>query len=344
MRTKFIVILLLMFQATGGMTSLYGQNTPGDSTRVLIVLTDQNTIEGVLEKQDENVVKLRLPSGEHRIIARDVITSIIEINNTSKTGLPFVEIVFVDGSTVKGWITAEQPDTVTISMSSGATMSAPRKMIREIREIQVDKYGYRFDPNRTRLFFTTTGRSLRAGEGYFSVIQIYFPMVTYGLTDRVSLSGGFTLMPGAESQLLYGNLKFGILTEGVFQAATGVLYISIPGEFGGGILYGAGTVGNNNDAVTVGFGWGFDAENGWSSTPIIVAGGEIRVSNSVKIITENWIFVYEDVSTFVSLGIRLFGKDIAGDLGLITTAELMRHANEGLPFIPWLGFTYNFGR
>ncbi len=342
MRMHRIMIMLFIIIVSGGSTSLYGQNNPDNNPTVMIVLTNHSTIEGILEKQDENVVKLRLASREHRIIARKIIASINEIGDTSKAGLPFVEIVFLDGSKSRGWITAEQPDTLFIAMTSGANMSIPRKMIREMHEIQASNRGYRFDPNRTRLFFTTTGRSLHAGEGYFSIVEIFFPMVAYGLTDWMSLAGGFSLMPGAESQMLYGNLKFGLLTEGEFQAATGVLYMSIPGEFSGGIAYGAATLGNNNDAVTLGAGLGFDAENGWSNTPTIVAGGELRLSNSAKFISENWIFVRSDeMNAIFSLGLRLFGEDIAGDFALMTTSEYM---SEGFPFIPWLGFTYNFGR
>jgi hypothetical protein len=43
---------------------------------------------------------------------------------------------------------------------------------------------------------------------------------------------------------------------------------------------------------------------------------------------------------FLSLGIRLFGRKLAADFALMlpTNVDL-----EGFPFIPWIGFTYNFG-
>lgn len=55
-------------------------------------------------------------------------------------------------------------------------------------------------------------------------------------------------------------------------------------------------------------------------------GGELRISNSIKFI--------------LSLGIRFFSENLAADLGFVLPAG---SRIKGFPFIPWVGFTYNFG-
>jgi hypothetical protein len=72
--------------------------------------------------------------------------------------------------------------------------------IEEIRTVPVagikeGKYWFP-NPNATRLFFGPTGRMLRQGKGYFSDYYVFFPAVTYGINDHVTLGGGMSLVPG----------------------------------------------------------------------------------------------------------------------------------------------------
>jgi len=83
-------------------------------------------------------------------------------------------------------------------------------------------------------------------------------------------------------------------------------------------------------------GWGFVGSD-FGDAPPIVLGGEVQVSESVKLLSENWIPAGAD-EAILSFGIRFFGEHLAGDFGLITSTE----ASGGFPFIPWLGFVYNF--
>ncbi|HGY57063.1 MAG TPA: hypothetical protein ENK44_15245 [Caldithrix abyssi] len=59
-----------------------------------------------------------------------------------------------------------------------------------------------------------------------------------------------------------------------------------------------------------------------------------------KLISENWIFVGGDVH-LLSGGIRFFGENLAADFALIF--PLMGEGIKGFPFLPWIGFAYNFG-
>jgi hypothetical protein len=74
---------------------------------------------------------------------------------------------------------------------------------------------------------------------------------------------------------------------------------------------------------------------------VLLAGGEAHLSNSVALITENWFPLGSDVQ-LLSFGLRFFGDHLSADLGF--WYPLTREGTEGFPFLPWLGFCYNFGR
>ncbi len=49
-----------------------------------------------------------------------------------------------------------------------------------------------------------------------------------------------------------------------------------------------------------------------------------------------------EYEVIVSAGIRFFGERIAADFALWTSPELLD--DDLFPFVPWVGFAYNFGR
>ncbi len=71
----------------------------------------------------------------------------------------------------------------------------------------------------------------------------------------------------------------------------------------------------------------------------LILGGDVQLSNSVKLISENYIPIgTEDGSLLYSFGIRFFGDNLSADLGFFGVTE----ETEGWPFAPWVGFAYNF--
>ncbi len=77
---------------------------------------------------------------------------------------------------------------------------------------------------------------------------------------------------------------------------------------------------------------------------VIMAGGELQLSNSIKLITENYVG-FGDGSTggIGSGGVRFFGDQIAVDLALFRPFG-SGDDWAGFPFVPYVGFAYNFGR
>ena len=246
-----------------------------------------------------------------------------------------------DGSVIIGTILAEYAAAFKFRTLSDVEMVIEKDQILKMELISgriVKGRLWRKDPNQTRLLFAPTARTLKKGQGYFSVYEIFFPMFAFGVTDFFSLAVGGTLVPGAEEQLFYIAPKISPVHFKSFDVGAGVLYINIPDEEGAGIVYGVTTYSRENFGLTLGLGYGFEGGD-FAQNPIIVLGGEFQLSNTVKIISENW-FITGSESDLISFGIRFFGKNLAADFGLIypTGSDM-----EGFPFVPWIGFAYNFG-
>ncbi len=136
--------------------------------------------------------------------------------------------------------------------------------------------------------------------------------------------------------MVYFAPKITPIQTGKFSAASGLLYLNIPEvDEPAGICYGVGTYGTDNLSVTAGLGCGYYGSN-VADKPAVLIGAELRASNNIKFITENWFLPNFD---FLSFGFRFFGENLAVELGFIYPigAEI-----EGFPFLPWLGFAYNF--
>lgn len=193
------------------------------------------------------------------------------------------------------------------------------------------------DPNYTRLFFSPTGRSLKAGKGYFADYQVLFPGVAYGVSDKLTLGGGIFPFSTGDFFMGWFTPKMGIVETEDYAFAVGLLSIIVTGNnetFNAGIVYGVGTLGNPDKAITVGLGYGY-AESKIADKPMIMIGYEKRIGKRTKFLSENWIFPGVDDPLF-SMGIRWFGEKMALDFGMFRTA--------GMDFlgIPWVDFIVNF--
>jgi hypothetical protein len=248
-------------------------------------------------------------------------------------------ISLTDGTELKGFIIAENDSTIDFRTISGIDIKIRRNLVEDISfsegEIISGEF-QRFDPNRTRLFFGPTARTVEQGKGYFSAYEIFIPFLAVGVTDFLMLSGGVSLVPGAEEQVIYVGPKVRFLNVENFSLAGGIIYAHVE-DVDFGVAYGVTTIGSERYSFTIGVGYGYE-DSEFSDSPVLMLGGEIQASNSVKFLTENWIIPSSETG-LISFGIRFFGDNLAADFGLMTTTE---GTDEGFPFIPWIGFAYNW--
>ena len=271
-----------------------------------------------------------------------LISPSISFSQQDSANVEVRRIELKDGSVIIGTILSEDSVSIKFRTLSNIEMIIQKDQIIKIEVISgkiVKGELWIKDPNRTRLLFVPIARALKAGQGYFSDYEIFSPFVAVGITDFFSLAGGMTLFPGTDEQLFYIAPKIAPIHVKNFDMAAGVLYIKIPDEEeGAGIVYGVATYGTEDAGLTFGIGFGF-AGGEFADKPIFELGGEYRISRSIKLITENWLIPDSEVQ-LLSLGIRFFGRSLTTDFGLIYPAG---SDTEGFPFLPWVGFAYNFG-
>lgn len=334
----FILPFISLFISSG---LLWCQTDTLDSIPQMFEMKNGEIFFGNIINNDEYHTVIEELSGKTiKLLSSDIKKTSCNWKNSVRN---YIRIILTDGTELTGMIEDYKDNFFIVRNTLGIEMKVPPNKIGGIKKLSGKIVGgtyRRFDPNRTRLFLAPTARSLNAGEGYFSDYMVFFPFVAVGITDFASISGGMSLIPGADEQMLYGNLKLTLLQKDNFSLSAGALYMHIF-DFSSGIIYGVSTIGNNDNALTVGIGNGFSGDDGFSSYPLLVLGGELRVSNSVKLISENWIPT-DGTEAVLSFGLRFFGDHVAGDFGLITTSSMLS-SSSGFPFIPWLAFTYNFG-
>ncbi|MFC1614313.1 hypothetical protein ACFL5K_03360 [Gemmatimonadota bacterium] len=262
-----------------------------------------------------------------------------------------VRISLKDGNDLLGEITHRGDTILTVATPGGLEVRVPESSIISIEPIRGRLKGgvfQRFDPNYSRLMFAPTGRTLRKGQGYFSDHYLFFPGITYGFTDQLSLMAGISVLPGGglSDQLIYLAPRVGIKASDNFALSVGALYVSVA-DIAAGIAFGTATIGPPDRNFTAGIGLGYAKEEGeklnFANHPIIMLGGNIRISNGIALVSENWLFTgdgFEMGQQAFGLALRFFGDNFSTDVGVILIGEVL---SEGFP-IPWLSFTYNFGR
>jgi hypothetical protein len=253
----------------------------------------------------------------------------------------------VDGSTLFARVVSVEGDRVTLETPGGDRLDVARDRIRSMtpaRGTEVDGEFWSEDPNRTRLLvLAPTGRTLDQGEGYVSSFWVFFPFVSYGVTDHITLSGGTPLFPGVIGRVVYLAPKVRVHQRPGMDLAVGSLAFfatEAVDEGSIGLLYGVGTFGNPDRSLSTGAGWGFAVGGGdarISNDPVVLLGGELRVARNVKLLTENY-FVPGESEAILSAGVRLFGERLSVDFGVGTITD----TSPG--WLPVLNFVYNFGQ
>jgi hypothetical protein len=226
------------------------------------------------------------------------------------------ELVLKDGSRMFGTVERQTDTEVVFRTQAGASVTARRSEIVSLRLIKGRIENGEFirpDLHRTRLFFAPTGRSLRRGEVSFGVFQFLAPFVQVGVTDRISMGGGTPLLFGIDdwNRPFWLTPKVQVVNTRQAQAAVGLLHVFDTDGDSGGIAYGVGTFGNQDNAVTTGAGMMYSGDKRGG---IVMFGAEGRVHRSVKVMTENYLWKNGD--GILSAGVRFLGERLSADLAL----------------------------
>jgi hypothetical protein len=254
-------------------------------------------------------------------------------------------VVLMDGTSFFARVVVSADGRVVFETPGGDRIDVTLDRIRSLTPAPGTLVGDEFwseDPNRTRLLvLAPTGRTLDQGEGYVSSFWVFLPFVSYGVTDRITISGGTPLIPDVIGRVVYLAPKVGVYQRPGLDLAVGTLAFFATEEVDEGsvgLLYGVGTFGGPDNSISAGAGWAFavGGREAWiGDEPVILLGGEYRVRRNVKLITENYLVPGGE--GIFSGGVRLFGERLSVDFGIAGVTET------GFNWLPVLNFVYNFG-
>lgn len=245
-----------------------------------------------------------------------------------------------------------QRDSMLIVMK---TASVPRIDIPVDRIERIDEVGqmgakngdYWFpNSNATRYLFGPSAFNLKRGEGYYQNAYLALNSFNVGVTDYLTLGGGFelfstftTMITNDFKPVFFLTPKISAQVSEKFHAGGGAFYLSIPNSnsrSGYGIVYGIGTYGTLDHNLTCGLGWGFDDEK-FSTQPVFTLSGMTRTSKSTALVSENW-FLYnnDELLSIYSYGIRFFGEKISVDLAFLNNPTIAQVIVIGIPYVDFV--------
>jgi hypothetical protein len=264
---------------------------------------------------------------------------------------PTVAVRLKDGSLLVGLLVDQAPDSVRIVTSAGR-MTLARNAIAELKminpaEIHDGSY-WPADPHDTRLFFGPTGRTLAKGSGYFSDLYLFLINGAVGLTDRITLGAGMSVVPSSNffgNNIYYLMPKVALVRGESFNLAAGALVGFVPRSSGrangsAGIYYLAATNGRADASFTYGIGYSYFDSN-VSGDATLMLGGNVRVARRLTLMSENYVFTGPGGGYWAPIyGVRFIGDRLSTDLGFVNFVG--RGTTPFTPGLPWLGFALKF--
>jgi len=260
----------------------------------------------------------------------------------------YYRIVSTDGNVFIGQMVSETDQEVVLLTESIGRVTISRDRIRSMTridesQIRDGEYWYE-NPQGTRYLFAPNAIGLKKGHGYYQNTWIFFNNVNYGVTNNISIGGGLipTFLFGTSSTPVWITPKISIpVASDNIHIAAGALIGGVIGEDsgGGGLIYGTSTFGNTDRNISFGLGYGYGGGD-ISSTPAINISGMIRLSKSMHLVSENYLFPGTSFNGIASIGTRWAPENFAVDFALVRPLE-------DIGFfigVPWLSVTLPFGR
>ena len=266
---------------------------PADTNAFCIVgMNDGLLLKGKIIERKETEIKFR----DNNLGLLFLKLKNISFIQQAGSGLYFI-FYMKDGSLLHGKISNQNAAEIEIETKSIGITKIPAERIKEMRHIEEKdmhrrKYWYP-NPNSSRYFFGPSAIPLRKQEGYYQNADVLLNSANYGVTKNFSIQAG-AIIPFA----IFLMPKFGFKVKENLHLGGGMVYASTLIKFRKtnykvGALYGLATLGNNNNNITFGAGYGFSDMNNTTiffQKPVLTINGMARVSRTVSLVTENVFF------------------------------------------------------
>jgi hypothetical protein len=302
----------------------------------------------------ENIIRVSGDSIDYNIKAKDDSLNLKkdevknksevlkEKTNHSPASDTLVTVYLKDGNDVTGFIMSQDSISIVLKTKSKIVMTLPKNQIVKISRPKIDYINgdyFEQDANDARLFLAPTARPIRPNSLLISDVEVFFPMVGFGIANIFSVMGGVSLLPYTKEQLVYINAKVTPLHIKYLDVSAGFIYMNFTSNAEGlKIGYSGATIGTNRYSFSTGIGIAFEKNS--SQSPLFIIGGDVLITSGNKFILENWIFTYKEAPVITFFGARTFGPNFSGDFGLIKIWDKYT-SNSGWPFFPYASVTLN---
>jgi len=252
-----------------------------------------------------------------------------------------VWIKMENGEEYQGKIINADQETLTLQTKNGQLDLITSK-VASIEDVEAYDGKFHFkNPNDTRYFIGPSARPLKKGKGYYQNVSVSVNAVNIGITDNISIGGGFEFISTVVVQepLWFLTPKVGFPISEKWSIGGGLLIGGLGAQGAGGLGYGVITYGSADSNMTVGLGYRFG-----SSEPLLVLSGMHRLGKSISLVSENYFAsvgtdeLSPGLGTFGIQGIRIIGKKNSFDIGLIIIPEIVEY----VPALPYVSYVRTF--
>ena len=253
----------------------------------------------------------------------------------------------VGGTQFSGILRASDELTLTFETRELGLVTVQRTSVRQLMSQTPEqaRRGFDYVGNGTRLFFFPTARNLHQGEGYVQAINVFVLGVNYGITENISVGLLAPVLPVIGVPFLVITPKFSVPVSDKLHLGVGVFYGFATGAAGSsgsaGVGYGLATYGSADANLTLGLGYGFTGDGNVGSSPVVVLGGNLRLSRLFSLVNETYIADFDVSTGFGGLaGLRYAAPRFSASLGALYYTS---RSDSGI-FPAYLDVAYRFGK
>jgi hypothetical protein len=200
------------------------------------------------------------------------------------------------------------------------------------------------DPTTFRTVLMPTARSIGEGKGFIASYDLAAVVAGYGLSDRITLVGGFLYVPPAISYALdiTAGGRYEFYRDGVIRSAAGVQLNYSRSDSSAIALaapYVVTSLGDDDQRASLVLGYSLRrhkpvGRGTFDRQAIVVGlGGDYRVGQRWKIAAEGYLIQDSDYQPIV-VTMRYFGESFALDFGLGINPRLLEGNVNGLGIAP----------
>ena len=187
----------------------------------------------------------------------------------------------------KGAISKRDGETIVLKTVNGEIHLITSNVISIENYDYVGKFQFA-NSHDTRYFFGPSGIPIKKGKGYYQNILVTTNFVNYGVTKNISIGGGLEFISTVNGNPIWClTPKIGFEISENIHAGGGLLMLGTR-DGSAALGYGVFTLGQSETNLSLGLGYGiYDGK--LSDYPAIMISGTHRISNSIALLSENYV-------------------------------------------------------